>query len=205
MDKLMETIENEIRGHFSGMLYKEIELERPVKIVGYASQIGLKVETPDDPFYPEWRKLLSTIVPKYMCGPYISGANIVTDRRTDCPMEPISTNLCRYGCAPIFVLYYNQTPIRTYPPCHAIESPTCCDLASYCPSETCTMLRGYGCKNEFDYYYITYSILDLTTDEYTFDGMGLNADTEKLLDTRTGTYTKKRDDILYAYIRIIFS
>lgn len=205
MDKLMETIENEIRRHFSGILYKEIELERPVKIVGYATEIGLKVETPDDPFYPEWRKLLSLIVPKYMCGPSISGINIVTDRRTDCPIEQLSTSLCMYGCAPIFVLYDQQIPIRTYPPCHGKDSPACCNLASYCPSETCTMLRGYGCKDEYDNYYITYSILDLTTDEYTFNGMGLNADTQKLLDVTTGIYKKTRDDILYAYIRIIFA
>lgn len=209
MDELLELIEREINPGHVGPFYKTVDWKRPIKIVGFHTQIDLREPAPGDPFYETWAKHLAEVVPETMCGPAISNTKLALDPRPFCDFTAPDTSRCRFSCAPMFTTYYQDVLQRAYAPCHAKESPSCCAYASFCPSETCTMLKAWGCHDPntaFPNYYIAYSILDLTADEYTVDTFGLQADGKELVKANLGIgYTKTKTDIFYGYILIQFA
>lgn len=200
---LEEIIEREI--NFEG-ISKEVKVDsRTLLMLKLSAVVNIESKSGiEDPFHSEGARLFTYYMPELLCGPKITNAELVNDEIKICNYENVKLDKCIYNCAPIMVLAQDDQVVRVFPPCHGIESPSCCQLASYCGTGPCVKLKARGCKYR-DSYITVYTLLDMTQDEYEFNYVGIFGDDKPLLGAWTYLFpgfVKYRDTIVYIYFEI---
>lgn len=189
-----------------GEFYEEYKVDnRILKIIGFRTALAAQIA--DDPVGSEFALHVSRYLAETLCGPYISGASLTQDPRPSCSFPNITTDRCKYQCAPIFGIRESSTIVYLWPPCHGKDSPLCKNYVS--GSQICTMIKAAGCPstsvNNKPAYALTYSFLDSTSLTYTIQGFEIWADSKRLVYITFSTPKQKAaDDIVYGYLRIDF-